>query len=668
MHKLSTSPRRCPTDNRPLRDRPAVSTLWEQEELFGARAAFGISVWFGLVIGLAELGLTLVWKHLRDPSPGFFRMNRHILWTIPLVNLVLFGLCGLLLALLARTQPSRIVRCSAGLLAGLALMTLILTYQGLHFWACVFLAGGLASCLARAIETKLAAFRRLVGRSIALLAIAVIGLVGLTLGRHVLREHWAMSALPATPTRGSQVPNVLLVVLDTVRADRMSLYGYRRDTTPNLARLARRGVTFTQAHSTAPWTLPSHASMMTGLWPHQQSARLHGPLDGTHTTLAQFLATHGYATAGFVANTTYCSAETGLARGFAHYEDHDLSPEGILCTSALGRRLIWPGLVGAGQWLGYDLRVEIRKDAARMNRDLLAWLKTTDKRPFFAFVNYLDAHSPYVPPASFDRHFGVTPESRDDLSILDRWFTLDKATLSRRDIQLASDAYDDCLAYLDEQLGRLFDELDQGGVLGNTLVIVTADHGEQFGEHDLYCHASSLYEQEIHVPLLVILPGAGHAGHTVAEPVSLRALPASVDAILDLDGIAPFPGQSLSRFWDRSGRPEPEPVLAQVDGPAKTAPNLGRSPAFAGPMKALLSGQDVYIRNGDGTEELYDLTTDPAQCSNLVRAPSVIPRLESCRMILNRMISDDRRPPEWRSTAGTRRHDGKVIIPDRPVR
>ena len=138
----------------------------------------------------------------------------------------------------------------------------------------------------------------------------------------------------------------------------MSLYGYGRDTTPNLARLARRGVTFTQARSTAPWTLPSHASMMTGRWPHQQSARLHGPLDGRHTTLAQFLAAHGYATAGFVANTTYCSAETGLARGFAHYEDHDLSPQGILCTSALGRRLIWPGLVGASQWLGYDLRVD----------------------------------------------------------------------------------------------------------------------------------------------------------------------------------------------------------------------------------------------------------------------------------------------------------------------
>ena len=511
MNELLTSPRNCPPDHRRLGGRHTAGDPSAREEPFGARAAFGISVWFGLVVGLAELGLTLTLKHLRDPSPLFFRINRHILWTIPIVNLTVFGLCGLLLALLARTRPRRAVRCSTGLLGGLALLALLLAYQALHFWACGFLAVGLASCLTRAIETNLAAFRRLVGRSIAVLAVGVIGLVGLTLGRHVLCEHRAMSAL-TSPTRGPKAPNVLLVVLDTVRADRMSLYGYGRNTTPNLARLARRGVTFTQARLTAPWTLPSHASMMTGLWPHQQSARLHGPLDGKATTLAQFLAAHGYATAGFVANTTYCSAETGLARGFAHYEDHDLSPLGILCTSALGRRLLWDGLVSAGLWLGHDLRAELRKDAAQINRDLLAWLKTTDKRPFFAFLNYLDAHSPYIPPARFDRHFGLTPESDADRSTLDQWFTLDKAKLGPREIQLASDAYDDCLAYLDEQLGRLFNRVDRSGVLGNTLVIVTADHGEQFGEHDLYCHASSLYDPEIHVPLLVILPAAAHAG------------------------------------------------------------------------------------------------------------------------------------------------------------
>ena len=491
-------------------------------------------------------------------------------------------------------------------------MTLLLAYQVLHFWGCLILASGLASCLARAIGTNLTAFRRLVGRTFPILAIGVVGLVGHTLGRQVLCEQRAISAIATAPTRGPEAPNVLLIVLDTVRADRLSLYGYHRDTTPNLSRLALRGVTFEQARSTASWTLPSHASMMTGHWPHQQSARLHGPLDNTHRTVAEFLSARGYATAGFIANTTYCSAETGLARGFAHYEDHDLSSQGILSTSALGRRLLWPGLVIASQWLGGDLKAEPRKDAARINGDLLAWLKTPGKRPFFAFLNYLDAHSPYVPPATFDRHFGVKPESRADRATLDHWFTLDKTTLSPRDIQLASDAYDDCLAYLDEQLGRLFDELDRAGVLGNTLVIVTADHGEQFGEHDLYCHASSLYDPEIHVPLLVILPGGAHAGLSIAEPVSLRNLPATIADVLGQSGDSgsggPFPGRSLARAWDRSRCTEFEPLLAEVDGPAKTAPGLGRSPAFRGPMKALVSGHDAYLRNGDGTEELYSNT------------------------------------------------------------
>src|SRR3954451_16947587 len=136
--------------------------------------------------------------------------------------------------------------------------------------------------------------------------------------------------------------------------------------------------------------------MMTGRWPHQQSARLHGPLDGTHATLAEFLAAVGYAPAVFVANVTYCGAETGLARGFAHYEDHDFSLQGILCTTALGRRLIWRGAVFASKTLGGHLKADLRKNAARIGGDLLSWTEGRGDRPFFAFLNSIDAHSPYI--------------------------------------------------------------------------------------------------------------------------------------------------------------------------------------------------------------------------------------------------------------------------------
>ena len=281
----------------------------------------------------------------------------------------------------------------------------------------------------------------------------------------------------------------------------------------------------------------------------------------------------------------------------------------------------------------------------------------------------MDAHSPYIPPAGYDRHFGVKPESRADLKTLDKWFTLDKETLPARDHRLASDAYDDCIAYLDDQLGRLFAELGRRELLENTLVLITADHGESFGEHNLYCHASSLYDPEIHVPLIALLPGGAEAGRAVAEPVSLRDLAATVADLTGLGGASPFPGRSLARHWDPATTPgESDPSLAEVDGPAKSTPNLGRSPAFRGPMKALVSGRDVYIRNGDGVEEVYDLATDPSQTHNLVDSPALLPRLEALRGDLDRMTGDDTRPLEWRSTVSTRRQLGRVIGPAKVTR
>lgn len=655
------------------RNRDEAAGVAAPEVAFGPIAAVALSVWYGLFVGLAELALVLIQKRIHDPSPLFFRINRNVVWTIPTVNLALFGLVGLLLALVIRAFPRRAAwpRVAAGLTGGLAMLALLLSFNKLYSSACVILACGFAYRSSMRGAARLSASRRVVRWSLPVLAACVLGLVWLSIGRDVLRERRAMASLPAAP---AHAPNVLMVVLDTVRADRMSLYGYGRDTTPHLSRLSRRGIRFDQARSTAPWTLPSHASMMTGRWPHQNSARLHGPLDGSHATLAEFLAAKGYATAGFVANITYTGAETGLARGFAHYEDHDLSPQAILCTSALGRRLIWRCVVAVSDYvsdyLGGTLKSDFRKDAGRISGDLLAWTEGQGERPFFAFLNFIDAHSPYIPPASFGRHFGIKPESDDDVATLDQWFTLDKAKLAPRDIQLASDAYDDCIAYLDDRLGRLFDELDRRGVLANTLVLVTADHGEHFGEHSIYCHASSLYDQEIHVPLLAILPGNAHAGRSVAAPVSLRDLPATVVDVLGLGDNSPFPGRSLACQWDDdpSSPRDAAPLLSEVDGPAKSAPNLGSSPAFRGPMQAVVAGQEVYIRNGDGVEELYDLASDPSQAHDLAHAPASLPRLATLRSELDRMTSDDTRPAEWRSTVDARRQGGKTIGPARRAR
>jgi arylsulfatase A-like enzyme len=614
------------------------------------RSTLAFSAWFGLSAGLFELAVTLIAKWLRDPSPVFFRMNRHVVWSVPLANLSLFILVGLALALFVWFRRGRALRSPLGALSVIWILTILLSFRRIHPLACVVLACALACRFTIAIETNRARLGRIVRWSLPAFFIIMVGLIGTSLAREMLREHVAFASLPEAATSGPGATNVLLIVLDTVRADRLSLYGYGRDTTPNLARLAQRGVTFKMARSTASWTLPSHASMMTGRWPHETSARLHGPLDATHTTLAAFLAGHGYSTAGFVANTTYCGAETGLNSGFVHYEDHDLSPQGILRTSALGQDILWQSLVTFSGWVGGQLQFEPRKDAARISRDFLAWTDSQGKRPFFAFLNFFDSHTPYRLPAGAESRFGIKPENSADFATLDRWFTLDKRNRPPRDLQLASDAYDNCLSYLDAQLGSLFDRLERRGLLKNTLVIITADHGESFGEHELFCHASSLYDPEIHVPLIAILPGNSHAGEIVESPVSLHDLPATITDLIGLYASSPFPGQSLARRWDTTAAAHPEPTLAEIDGPAKTAPNIGRSPAFRGPLKAIVIDHNIYIRNGDGAEELYDVAADPAQKFNLRDAPSALLTLKTLRLTMDKMTDDDCRPIQWRNT------------------
>jgi len=624
-----------------LRDgsKPAVRPRLDQETSIGPRCALGIALWLGLVIGLAELVLTRVQKPLTDPSPGLFRLNRHIMWTIPTVNLVVFGLCGLGAALALRARPRLGVRAAVAPLVFLATLTLLLTCRWLHVLACLAIASLFAFRLTLRIEAGFPAFRRLVRRTLPATAGLVAAVVGLSLRGQIPGVPPAATPTPAVSAAGQNAPgpNVLLVVLDTVRADHLSLHGYDRETSPNLSRLARRGITFKQARSTAPWTLPSHASMMTGRWPHELSTGINHPLDGTHETLAEYLAASGYATAGFVGNAAYCGIETGLGRGFAHYEDHVLSIADILWTSALGQRILLQGMFRPERRTGGTPNDYHRKDAAQIRRDMLAWVEGRKGRPFFAFLNLYDAHDPYMPPTGFDRQFGVKPRTDADMAILERWFIHDKKKLTPGEIQSVLDAYDDGIAYLDEQLGRLVDDLDWLGLLASTLVIVTADHGEHLGEHQLYGHASSLYDAEIHVPLLIILPAQAHAGKVVTAQVSLRDLAATVADVTGLGG-SPFPGRSLARHWAADAPPQPEPSLSEVDAPVMSAPNQGRSPVFRGPMKAVAAGKHVYVRNGDGKEELFDVQADPMQLRNLAGLRHVQSILVQIRTHLDRLL------------------------------
>ena len=496
------------------------------------------------------------------------------------------------------------------------------------------------------------AFLRLVRWTCPLFVGVLVATMVLTSGGRVWMEHRAVSNLPSPP---ADARNVLLIVWDTVRAGNLSLHGYGRRTSPNLERLAGRGVRFDQAFATAPWTLPSHGSLFTGRWPHELTADWLSPLDGTHLTLAECLATHGYDTAGFVANLDYCSRETGLNRGFAHYEDYPIVPWDVFTRYiGIGSRLdlLTPAsvinrLLKKYRGDTYDViprSKEHAKDGATVNRSFLAWLswQSARNRPFFAFLNYNDAHSPYEVPDRSIPGFGLRPISYVDRLTLKSWDTLDKTRMPIAHVQMAIDVYDDSIYYLDQRLGALLGELESRGVLDNTLVIVVSDHGEHLGDHRLFFHGCSLYRQVVSVPLLIVDPKRLPAGRVVALPVSLRDIPATVVDLLGLAGTAPFPGRSLARHWVGNEPAEAsagEPLLMETGKP-RGLTNQGREPVAKGPMKALVADGMHYIRRGDGLEELYVLKSDPQELRNLARYAFAREFIARFRLRLGAMLKE----------------------------
>ena len=588
------------------------------------------SAWLGLVVGLFEVGFLLYQKSQNQVSLiGSLRLNRHYPWMIPLSYLAVFGAFGLSLKLLRKVWPNLTRRVAPTALGALALMSLLLLIHGLDTIACVLLACGIASQLVPRIGRLWPYFSKVIRASLVpLLAVLVL----LIVGRHA-QFAWAEYRASNKPSvKGS--PNVLFIVLDTVRAKSLSLHGYGRQTTPRLDRLARSGVKFDQARSSAPWTLPSHATMFTGRWPSELFQYHEQCLDSSIPTLAGFLGRNGYSTGGFVANTFYCNSGFGLSNGFDHYEDFyetfDISPAEVIRNSEMGRRLY--------TMLGENLapRPDGRKDADQINSDLLSWLSTRKGRPFFAFLNYLDAHAPYIPPARATHHFGRRPETPADIQFLNAWQKFEYLSDDSRQTELARDAYDDCIAYLDDALGRLFDDLGRQGLMENTLVVVTADHGEELGEHKLVGHGRSLYQDELHVPLLIVKPGLAPSGQVVAEPVSLRDLPATIVDLVGLSDHAPFPGRSLALLWaDRPGSEKPGPSLVRSEASIrrKTSQNESRPPALRGPMVSIVAEGMTYIRNSNGAEEVYRLVEDPKQEHNLSTDVALRPTLERLRSL-----------------------------------
>jgi arylsulfatase A-like enzyme len=632
-------------DTKRMASSPQTAQAVNLPRRLGALDVLVLAVWCGLAAGLLEVGARVLCRAI-NPVGQLYFMSRHFVWLTPLVNLSLFFGLGLCLAALTRVWPRVGGWVGPRLICALAMLPLLMVARPrIYPEAWFILAVGVATRLVPLFEHRRHVVRlRLVQTFPALLGVVLI-LAGTVVGGDWLKVR--REAARAQPPAGS--PNVLLIVLDTVRADHLSVYGYERPTTPTLERLAKHGVRFDAARATAPWTLMSHASFFTGRWPHELDVDWLTPLRRNYPMLAEHLGAHGYATAGFVSNAQYCSYDTGLDRGFTHYEDYvleKLSPfrtsvmveEALTQVVSVGSRQDSGVLRALQEWLRPLFRYAMRRDAESINRGFLTWLdrRQNPGRPFFAFLNYLDAHSPYEVPSYANHRFGPRPQTPDEQQIVfGQWTSIDKVALPPSYLTLARNCYDSCLAYLDEEIGRLSSELERRGVLGKTWIVITSDHGEGLGEHNLFEHGESLYSTEIHVPLLIVPPSDIKAEGVVRETVSLRDLPATVVDLAGQGNKSPFPGRSLSTFWGTSRARAVENVddiLSELPSPSPNDPSHGRSPARRGPLVSLAEGDLVYIRNeGDGSEELYDERDDRRELINRAQSDRMGPILRRFR-------------------------------------
>lgn len=590
-----------------------VATLCVNVTRFGPRSRelgpstiLALSAWFAVATTLLDNGWRAIRWLIFDPMVSLncdsylAPLRTEVFWLLPLSHFAAFFLVGSVLAVIAwrwpSAMPARTVMFCLAFLVGLSLGNYLLFFLGpvaMVLFAAVFAAGAMREA-ARQLERFLWFAKRSLpwgGAVIAGLAIAV------PLGELA----WKRQSLASLPAARPEAPNLILITLDTVRPQNLSLCGYGRPTSSKLERFAQDGVLFDRAIAVAPWTLPTHATLMTGRFPFEHRADLDKSLDRTYPTLAERLQEHGYETAGFVANYDICGMHTGLGRGFMHYEDHKGAWHGVFRQVTPLAALIYFG----------DL--DTRVTAEDINRKFLGWLDRREDRPFFAFLNYYDAHAPYfVPDPAFDRFSDLDEVAKARYHRL--WFhDFETESVSRRNDPVerehAVDMYDASIAYLDHHVGKLLEELDRRGMLSNTVVVITNDHGEHLGERGIFNHGQHLYRQEIESPILLLGPSLSARGRRYSDPVSLVDVPATMIDLLGLSEEISFPGHSLASYWQDQAPTRPSRSYSQ----------LGQLPSAMVSVSLVAEGMH-YIRWGDsGREELYDFETDPEEYVDLAQ-------------------------------------------------
>jgi arylsulfatase A-like enzyme len=567
----------------------------------------GIAVWFGILTGLVEGCGLLIFQNLNRETWAL-RISSPIIWISPTVDVLLFCTLAVLISFAATLFRKIDALCvTAVLLGSLVVYDWLTLTARFSSRSRVLLTIGVGFAISRWFPKHAEMCWKICRRSLPwVIATGVLALVGIE-GGDAIAESRAIAKLPAPAPNSA---NILVIVVDTLRADHLSAYGYNHATSPNIDALAHEGVLFENAISACSWTYPSHVSLVTGRnqFEHGRDTFTVSPLFqpdknifNGYPTIGDVLQRHGYRTGAFSANRSFFVGNLGFNRGFMHFEDYFNSVPDMFARTLVGKEFF--RLYGkiekenlSNRIAIYGTHTGLRKQPSDINEELLNWIDKDGSHPFFAFLNYYSVHEPYGRP---DAPQTPPKGAADDTA-----------------------RYDEGVEYTDQYIGLLMQEMWQRGLDKNTLVVVTADHGESLTEHDFRGHGRVLYWEQIHVPLIFWYPGHLPIGKRIDQPVSNVAMAATIMDLIGMNG-GEFPGPALNLAW-QSGRevqwPDPISELAEDTLVFKDDPVLDKRLATAqtGSMKSVVTPQWHLIVHNMLGEQLFDWRHDPTESKNLI--------------------------------------------------
>jgi len=568
------------------------------------------ALWFGMITGLVEGALLYALQRyeLLRGQITYLGSGPQVLWVAPVFDALFFLLVGVGAAVVAQFLPRRFARQAVFFVfCFLASFGWLLVYLSgrLNPAATAILGAGIGYQVSTVILARENRFGSFAQRTLKIFVGVTLALFVIVQGGFWIRERIATSNLPQA--RAMPTPNILVIVMDTVRADHLSLQGYERETDPTLKRIASEGVMFENAYATSSWTLTSHASLFTGRWPYEHKADGGRYLDETYPTIAEALTQRGYRTGAFNGNFETVTSHWGFARGFLHFEDYYQTLPQLAVSSVYGRFMEYYVFHKV-----FNMEFSIdRRWGPSVNQSALDWIDQDDDTPFFAFVNYYDAHAPYISPERAKFSNLPTPGGLVNTD----WTTADIYNpKTPEQVQGEIDAYDGGIYYTDQQIDALLKGLESRGKLDNTIVVITSDHGELFGEHGLWEHHNSLYKPVIHVPLIVWYPKSAPQNMRIETPVSNTFVPAMLLDMLGEPEQTAFRGPPLSQLWadPAAAANFPDPIAEMAESSWVNPHHL----SIRGDMVTVLSPEWQFIAHEFNGIELYNLTDDPDQENN----------------------------------------------------